>query len=91
MESFALVQATSPLLEPKDIDGAISLFNDTQADSVVSVVKFDTAIEAVCEISAEGYFRSVIRDKYGVEFTASRRQDYGERYAVSGKDFNCKN
>ncbi len=37
-ENLILIQATSPLLESKDLEGGISLFESSKADSLLSVV-----------------------------------------------------
>lgn len=38
-ENIALIQATSPLLKAEDIDGGFELFNSSDCDSVLSVVR----------------------------------------------------
>lgn len=83
-DSFVLVQATSPLIAPGDIDGAIDMFQQRDAFAVVSVRPLETPVEAACEIAPDGHFVSVLRDRYGVDFRAARRQEFGKRYAICG-------
>lgn len=83
-DEFVLVQATSPLIVPADIDGAVELFRNRDAFAVVSVRPLETPVEAACEIDSDGHFVSVLRDRYGVDFRAGRRQEFGKRYAICG-------
>jgi len=41
---IAILQPSSPLTRPEDIDGTVQLLRDTEADTAVSVVKLDHAI-----------------------------------------------
>ena len=83
-DEFVLVQATSPLIDAEDIDGAVQMFEERNAYAVVAVCPLATPIECACEIAEDGRFVSVLRDRYGVEFKAGRRQTFGQRYSISG-------
>ena len=43
-EAVAIVQATSPFTAPEDVTGALSLLEQTRAESVVSVVRLEAAM-----------------------------------------------
>ena len=83
-DAFALVQSTSPLIEAEDIDNAIALFEDNAAAAVVSLTPCEVPIESVCEIGDDGHVISVLRERYGADFTPDTRQAYGARYTISG-------
>jgi hypothetical protein len=83
-DAFTLIQATSPLIAPGDIDAAVAMFEQRNAFAVVSVRPLETPIEAACEIGSDGHFISVLRDRYGVDFKAARRQEFGQRYSICG-------
>lgn len=83
-DAFALVQPTSPLIEAEDIDNAIALFEDKDAAAVVSLTPCEVPIESVCEIGDDGHVISVLRERYGADFTPDTRQTYGARYTISG-------
>ena len=84
IESFAIIQATCPLITPQDINNAVQIFYSKKSSSVISVVKTETPLESVGTIDADGKFISVLRDNYGIDFVAGRRQNFGERVALSG-------
>lgn len=69
-ESFdvvAMIQVTSPLRSPGDIDGALCLLADRGADSVVSVTRYDDPPFWAVETDENGFLREYF-DR-GVLFT----------------------
>lgn len=63
----AMIQVTSPLRRPADIDGAISRLLDRDADSVVSVTRYGDPPFWAVETDGEGYLREYFDE--GVLFT----------------------
>ena len=54
IDSFCLLQPTSPLRVAKDIDGAFSVFTEKDADSVLSVSPYDHPVQWAVEVRDDG-------------------------------------
>lgn len=75
-----LLQPTSPLRRPEDIDAAITMARDQQADAVVSVCQPHTHPYWMKRIDEQGVLRSFLP----LEHTYSHRQDLPSAYALNG-------
>jgi len=51
MDAFCLLQPTSPLRTAEDIDGAVALFMEKEADSVIGVTEFEHPLEWMLELN----------------------------------------
>lgn len=78
IESFVVLQPTSPLRVVEDIDGAIELFNKKKADSVISYVEESHPIEWHKYLKADGRLESIFEDKL------QNRQDIKKSYYPNG-------
>lgn len=63
IEDFIVLQPTSPLRSVEDIDGAIKLFKDKNADSVVSYTEEHHPIEWHKYITEDGRFENIFEEK----------------------------
>lgn len=63
IEEFVVLQPTSPLRTAEDIDGAIELFKEKNADSVISYTEEHHPIEWHKYITEEGKFENIFEDK----------------------------
>jgi CMP-N,N'-diacetyllegionaminic acid synthase len=78
IESFCLLQPTSPLRTAEDIDGAFTTFQGKCADSVLSVTPFEHPVQWAVEMQDNGIIRPREKEKNG------RRQDMVEYYRPNG-------
>lgn len=78
MDSFCLLQPTSPLRTSKDIDGAFSIFKEKSADSVVSVTPYEHPIQWAVKVQDDGCL--IPRETKGF----GRRQDIIEYSRPNG-------
>jgi CMP-N,N'-diacetyllegionaminic acid synthase len=78
IESFVVLQPTSPLRIVDDIDGAIELFYRNSADSVISYVEESHPIEWHKYLQADGRLESIFEDKL------LNRQDIKRSYYPNG-------
>ena len=78
VESFCLLQPTSPLRIAEDIDGAFKIFQERSADSVLSVTPFEHPVQWAVEVRERGLL--VPREK----LKPARRQDSTEYYRPNG-------
>jgi CMP-N-acetylneuraminic acid synthetase len=78
-EWVVLLQPTSPLRESRDIDGALAVAMDTDADAVVAVSPLERA-HLIREVGEDGR----IAPPAGDPRRYVRRQDARETYAVNG-------
>ena len=80
IESFVALLPTAPLRTSKDIDKAIQIFNDKNANSVISVVEASTPVYWHRSISKEG-----ILENFLPEFNALKnRQELKKTYLPNG-------
>lgn len=80
IESFAVLQPTSPLRAKEDIDKAINIFNEKNADSVISVVKLPYSISWAKAIDEKGVLVNYYNDNEKIK----NRQDYKATYIPNG-------
>lgn len=81
IKDFIVLQPTSPLRKVKDIDGAIKLFKERDADSVVSYTEEYHPIEWHKHITDEGKFENIFEEKL------LNRQDIKPSYFPNGAVF----
>lgn len=62
IEEFVVLQPTSPLRRAEDIDGAIELFKEKDADSVISYTEEHHPIEWHKYITEEGKFENIFKE-----------------------------
>ena len=80
IDSFVALLPTVPLRTSKDIDNAIQIFNDKNANSVISVVEASTPVYWHRTISKEG-----ILENFLPEFNAVKnRQELKKTYLPNG-------
>jgi pseudaminic acid cytidylyltransferase len=78
VEDFCLLQPTSPLRTSADIDGALKIFLEKRADSVLSVTPYDHPVQWAVEMLDNGILLPREKEKTG------RRQDMAEYYRPNG-------
>lgn len=76
-EALVAIQATSPLREPSDIDGAVETFFRERVDSLFS----DAVLDDLCAWTEEG---GVLRGKTYDPFNRGRRQDREPLFLENG-------
>jgi CMP-N,N'-diacetyllegionaminic acid synthase len=76
--AIILMQPTSPLRAPEDVDGAARLFEKNGASAVVSVTRLDHPLEWVRRIGAGGELIPYVANK------VERSQDAEELYVLNG-------
>jgi N-acylneuraminate cytidylyltransferase/CMP-N,N'-diacetyllegionaminic acid synthase len=80
IEAFVALLPTVPLRTSKDIDEAIKIFNDKNANSVISVVEAPVPLHWNRRITKEG-----ILENYSSEFNAIKnRQELEKTYVPNG-------
>lgn len=79
--NFVVLQPTSPLRTIEDIDGAIKLFKEKNADSVVSYTEEHHPIEWHRYIADDGKFENIFEEKL------LNRQDIKKSYFPNGAVF----
>jgi CMP-N,N'-diacetyllegionaminic acid synthase len=75
-----LLQPTSPLRIPEDIDRAIKLIREKRADAIVSVTRVEAHPYWMKQIDGYGRMRDFIK----LDYPMDRRQDLPEVYALNG-------
>jgi N-acylneuraminate cytidylyltransferase/CMP-N,N'-diacetyllegionaminic acid synthase len=81
IENFVVLQPTSPLRTVEDIDGAIELFKEKNADSVISYTEEYHPIEWHKYITKDGKFENIFEEKL------LNRQDIRKSYFPNGAIF----
>lgn len=81
IEDFIVLQPTSPLRNADDINGAISLFKEKQADSVISYVEENHPITWHKYLGADNKFENIFED------TLANRQENRKSYYPNGAIF----
>jgi N-acylneuraminate cytidylyltransferase/CMP-N,N'-diacetyllegionaminic acid synthase len=81
IDEFAVLQPTSPLRAVEDIDGAIELFNDNNADSVISYTQENHPITWHKYIDDSGHFENIFPE------TIQNRQTNRASYYPNGAIF----
>ncbi len=81
IEDFIVLQPTSPLRNVDDIDGAISLFREKQADSVISYTEESHPITWHKYLDFDNKFENIFDD------TLANRQDNRKSYYPNGAIF----
>ena len=80
IKSFVALLPTVPLRTSKDIDDAIKIFNDKNANSVISVVEAPVPLDWNRRITKEGILKN-----YSSEFNAIKnRQELEKTYVPNG-------
>ena len=80
IKSFVALLPTVPLRTSKDIDDAIKIFNDKNANSVISVVEAPVPLDWNRRITKEGILKN-----YSSEFnTIKNRQELEKTYVPNG-------
>jgi CMP-N-acetylneuraminic acid synthetase len=74
------LQPTSPLRDEKDIDRAITLFENSKADSVISVYEVDNKFLKSFVKDKEGFLKGVVNSK----FSFMNRQNLPKVYMPNG-------
>lgn len=78
IESFCLLQPTSPLRTAADIDGAVDIFQRGQADSVLSITPYEHPVQWAVAVEDDGRLR--MKDSV----LPTRRQDLAAYYRPNG-------
>ena len=78
IESFCLLQPTSPLRTSADIDGAFKMFKENNADSLLSITPYDHPVQWAVEVRDDG---GLCPREVGVP---GRRQDMSEYCRPNG-------
>lgn len=81
IKNIVVLQPTSPLRTVEDIDGAIKLFKDKNADSVVSYTEEQHPIEWHKYITKDGKFENIFKE------SLSNRQEIKKSYYPNGAVF----
>ena len=81
VEGFVALLPTAPLRLPEDIDGAVELFNDKRADSVISVTEAPVPVSWYRRIDGEGVMRAYLSEEGDA---VSNRQAHGQAYVPNG-------
>lgn len=81
IKEFVVLQPTSPLRKAEDIDGAIKLFKDKNADSVISYTEEHHPIEWHKYIAEDGKFENIFEEKL------LNRQEIKKSYFPNGAVF----
>ena len=81
IKNFVVLQPTSPLRTVEDIDGAIKLFMDKNADSVISYTEEYHPIEWHKYITKDGRFENIFEEKL------LNRQEIKKSYFPNGAIF----
>lgn len=79
-ESFVALLPTAPLRLAEDIDGAVKLFKEKKADSVISVTEAEVPIEWYKKVNENGLLNDYISGSDAV----SNRQKYDNAYIPNG-------
>lgn len=82
-DAVVFLQATSPLREPADIDGAVAAFRSQNADSLFT----DAVLDDFCAWHEE---RGVLKAKTFDPFNRGRRQDRAPMYLENGSIYVFK-
>ena len=81
IHAFVVLQPTSPLRTVEDIDGAIELFRDKEADSVITYVEEHHPIEWHKHLTEDGRFKNIFDDKL------KNRQEFKQSFYPNGAVF----
>jgi N-acylneuraminate cytidylyltransferase/CMP-N,N'-diacetyllegionaminic acid synthase len=78
IDSFCLLQPTSPLRTAADIEGAFKIFIEKSADSVLSITPYEHPVQWAVEMKDNGILQPREKGKAG------RRQELVEYYRPNG-------
>lgn len=81
IKNFVVLQPTSPLRKVEDIDGAIRLFQDKKADSVISYTEEYHPVEWHKYVTKDGKFENIFEEKL------LNRQENKKSYFPNGAVF----
>ena len=87
VEHIVVLLPTSPLRLSEDIDHAIEIFKEKNADSVISVTEMSHPISWVKEIDKNGVLRNYMLDEGN---KLSNRQEYQVKYIPNGSIYILK-
>lgn len=80
ISEFLLLQPTSPLRTADDIDNAIKIYHDRNADSILSVTKLNHSPHLALKIKDNGAIEKYI----GGEMAPTNRQQNEKAYMING-------
>jgi len=80
IDSFVALLPTAPLRLAKDIDNAIEIFSEKEADSVISITEAEVPIEWYRKIDHRG----VLMDYFSNASAVKNRQDFNHLYIPNG-------
>lgn len=80
LESFIALPPTAPLRLSKDIDGAIELYENKTADSVISITEAEAPIQWCKKINNQG----ILCDYFPQKDSIKNRQDFDKTYVPNG-------
>jgi len=85
-DTIMLLQPTSPLRDSIDIDKAVTLFFEHDADALISVAEPEIEVLKSFVVNEDGYLEGAVNNKY--PFT--RRQDLPKAYLSNGAIYMIK-
>lgn len=85
IEEFIVLQPTSPLRTSEDIDNAVTLFREKEADSVISVVEAEHPVQWYKQINQKGVLHDYLTDS-----SLSNRQELVKTYLPNGAIYILK-
>jgi len=80
IDSFVALLPTAPLRQANDIDNAIAIFHQKEADSVISITEAEVPVEWYRKIDQNG----VLKDCFINESAINNRQDFNQLYVPNG-------
>jgi CMP-N,N'-diacetyllegionaminic acid synthase len=80
IDSFIALLPTAPLRIAKDIDNAIEIFNEKEADSVISITEAQVPVEWYRKIDHKG----VLMDYFSNVSAIKNRQNFNQSYIPNG-------
>jgi CMP-N,N'-diacetyllegionaminic acid synthase len=83
-DSFVMVQPTSPLFLPEELDQAISMADDNNVSAVISLTADTSPMEAVFLRDEDSRVSLALKKRFGIDAKIGTRQSYGERYRMVG-------
>lgn len=78
-DAFVVLQPTVPLRLPEDVDAAVRIFREREADSVIGVVPAPVPLHWYLEVGPQGVLRP-----HAPGNAVMNRQDYAELYVPNG-------
>lgn len=85
IEEFIVLQPTSPLRTSEDIDNAVTIFREKEADSVISVVEAEHPVQWYKQINQKGVLHDYLTDG-----SLGNRQELVKTYLPNGAIYILK-